>query len=67
MISPSAEYLAKLPHGKLPDRSDFKRFEGGDKSRQRYWRQAMGESERMGEEFLRLADGGEIAARLLPL
>ena len=67
MISPSAEYLAKLPHGKLPDRSDFKRFEGDDQSRQRYWRQAMGESQRMGEEFLRLADSGEIATRLLPL
>ena len=26
LVSPSREYLARLPHGKLPDRSDFKRY-----------------------------------------
>ncbi len=67
LVSPSPEYLASLPHGKLPDRSDFKRFEHDGDARERYWRQAMAESERMGDEFLGLADSGEIGARLLPL
>ena len=67
LVSPSPAYLASLPHGKLPDRSDFKRFEHDGDARERYWRQAMAESERMGDEFLRLADNGEIGARLQPL
>lgn len=67
LVSPSAAYLDSLPHRKLPDRSDFKHFEHDAVARERYWRTAMAESERMGDEFLRLASSGEIAARLLPL
>ena len=67
LVSPSPEYLESLPHRKLPDRSDFKRFEHDGDARERYWRQAMAESERMGEEFLRLAESGEIGARLREL
>jgi len=67
LVSPSREYLDSLPHRKLPDRSDFKRFEHDGDARERYWRRAMAESERMGEEFLRLADRGEIGARLKAL
>ncbi|MEO8102125.1 MAG: patatin-like phospholipase family protein [Betaproteobacteria bacterium] len=67
LVSPSPEYLASLPHRKLPDRSDFKRFEHDGDARERYWRRAMAESERLGDEFLRLADSGEIGSRLLPL
>ncbi|MWV17309.1 patatin-like phospholipase family protein [Pseudomonas sp. L-22-4S-12] len=67
LLSPSREYLAALPHGKLPDRSDFKRFLGDDGGRERYWRQAMAESERLGDEFLELADSGRLADRLQPL
>lgn len=67
LVSPSRDYLAKLPYGKLPDRKDFKRFELDFDGRYRYWRRAMSESERMGEEFLKLVESGEIAARLQPL
>ena len=67
LLSPSREYLANLPHGKLPDRSDFKRFLGNDMGRERYWRQAMAESERLGDEFLELADSGRLAENLQPL
>jgi hypothetical protein len=51
-VSPSRDYLAALPHGKLPDRKDFARFAGDDAGRQRYWRQAIAESDRLGEAFL---------------
>lgn len=67
LLSPSPDYLATLPAGKLPDRSDFKRFLGKDKDRQAYWRKAMAESERLGDEFLALVDSGRIGDRLLPL
>ena len=67
LVSPSPEYLDSLPHRKLPDRSDFKRFEHDGDARERYWRRAMAESERMGDEFLRLTESGEIGARLRAL
>lgn len=67
LLSPSREYLATLPHGKLPDRSDFKRYLGDDNGRERYWRQAMAESERLGDEFLELTDSSRLADRLQPL
>ena len=67
LVSPSRAYLDALPHRKLPDRSDFKRFEQDADARERYWRRTMAESERMGDEFLRLTESGEISARLQPL
>ncbi|AUG44234.1 hypothetical protein CXP47_19705 [Pseudomonas chlororaphis] len=67
LLAPSKEYLARLPYGKLPDRNDFKRFMGDDASRQKYWRSAMDESRRLGDEFLELAASGGLAERLLTL
>jgi hypothetical protein len=67
LLAPSREYLAGLPHGKLPDRSDFKRYLGDDAGRERYWRKAMAESQRLGDEFLELADSGRLGERLQPL
>lgn len=67
LLAPSREYLSRLPHGKLPDRSDFKRYLGDDTGRERYWRQAMKESERLGDEFLELADSSRLAQCLQPL
>jgi hypothetical protein len=67
LIAPSREYLARLPHGKLPDRTDFKRYLNNDDGRERYWRQAMAESARLGDEFLELVENGRLAERLQPL
>jgi hypothetical protein len=55
LVSPSRDYVAKLPHGKLPDRRDFARFTGDDAARMKYWRTAIGESARLGDEFLEFA------------
>lgn len=60
LLAPSPHYLASLPYGKLPDRSDFKRFMGQDKARQAYWRTAMAESQRLGDEFLELVETGRL-------
>ncbi|MDR8017735.1 patatin-like phospholipase family protein [Ectopseudomonas guguanensis] len=67
LVAPSREYLARLPHGKLPDRTDFKRYLGNDDGRERYWRQAMAESARLGDEFLELVESGRLVERLQPL
>jgi len=67
LLAPSRDYLARLPHGKLPDRTDFKRYLGNDAGRERYWRQAMAESARLGDEFLELVENGRLAEHLQPL
>jgi hypothetical protein len=55
LVAPSREYLARLPHAKLPDRRDFARFQGDDAARMKYWRHAIGESNRLGDAFLEFA------------
>ena len=66
VVSPSAEYLAKLPDGKLPDRKDFARYAGDDAKRMATWRHAIAESERLGEAFLEFAARPD-PSRVLPL
>ncbi len=67
LLAPSPQYLARLPYGKLPDRSDFKRFMGDAASRQRYWRTAMNESQHLGDTFLELVERGTLGDHLHPL
>ena len=66
LVSPSPEYVQALPHGKLPDRRDFARFAGDDAARMKYWRTAIAESTRLGDEFLEFARKPD-PARVVPL
>jgi hypothetical protein len=63
LVSPSREYLARLPHGKLPDRKDFNRYVDDPEARFKYWRFAMDESARLRDEFAALIQRGELGAR----
>ncbi|KPF49212.1 phospholipase [beta proteobacterium AAP121] len=66
LLSPKPEWVRRLPGGKLPDRSDFKRYGQDPASRQRLWRQALAESQRLADEFAELVrDGRPVEA--LPL
>lgn len=66
LLSPRPEWVRSLPGGKLPDRSDFKRFGDDHASRQRLWRGALAESQRLADEFAELVrDGRPVEA--LPL
>ncbi|MGB8855319.1 MAG: patatin-like phospholipase family protein [Burkholderiales bacterium] len=67
LVSPSANYLARLPYGKMPDRSDFKKFIHDPAARMRDWRTAVAESERLGQEFLDLTRGDNISPHIQPL
>lgn len=67
LVSPSPAYLASLPHGKLPDRSDFQRYRGDNAGRERYWRQTIAESERLGDEFLELMEKDKLIERMVDL
>ncbi len=51
LLSPSPQWIASLPGGKLPDRSDFKAWGDDVDGRQRVWRRALAESERLADEF----------------
>jgi len=67
LLAPSEAYLERLPHGKLPDRKDFTRYEGDDAGREKYWRLAMTESRRMGDYFIDMADTGRLGEIIQPL
>ena len=67
LVAPSPTYLARLPYGKLPDRRDYRRFVGDDAGRENYWRQAMANSQRLGDEFLELVEKGRLIERIQPL
>ena len=52
LVAPSREYLARLPGGRLPSRADFKAHLGDDATREKHWKRAIDESERLGDAFL---------------
>jgi hypothetical protein len=62
ILCPSRAFVDRLPGGRIPDRSDF--VECDDQTRLSRWRRVIGESRRLGDEFLALADGDAVAARV---
>ncbi|WP_166266892.1 patatin-like phospholipase family protein [Marinobacter caseinilyticus] len=67
LVAPSQEYLASLPNRKLPDRKDFERYVNDDAGREKAWRCAIAESDRLGDEFMELVATGKIREVLRPL
>jgi hypothetical protein len=66
LLSPSAQWIERLPGRKLPDRSDFKTWGDNIDGRQAVWRRALAESERLADEFAQLVDGaGPVHAQVL--
>jgi len=66
LVAPSPELLARLPNGKLPDRKDFYRYALAHEARERAWRQAMGECQRMADDFAHWITKPDLA-HVLPL
>lgn len=56
LISPSQAYLKSLPLGRLPDRKDFVLKGLTPQQRIQMWKQAVAESQRLGDEFLELVE-----------
>lgn len=56
MLTPSQELIAKLPQGKISDRSDFIKLDAATRKRQ--WRIVLNESERLASEFHELTVKG---------
>ena len=65
LICPSAEFVATLPHGKIPDRTDFRNFP--PRERIRIWRTVVAACEALAEEFVETIEKGELESRLQPL
>ncbi|WP_148294035.1 patatin-like phospholipase family protein [Azospirillum sp. B4] len=65
LLCPSVEFLAGLPHGKIPDRRDFRALPPAE--RQRYWCQAVAETDRLADEFLDAVDRDRIPDLLEPI
>jgi hypothetical protein len=65
LLAPTAQWVAGLPRGKLPDRGDFK-YHGDDvAARSRDWRRAIAESQRLRDEFARACDAASVHAEPL--
>ena len=65
LLAPNPAWVATLPGGKLPDRKDFTALD--DATRMRRWTQAVGECERLADEWRQWLDQGCPASRVLPL
>jgi hypothetical protein len=65
VLCPSAEFVAGLPGGKIPDRKDFLTFDHDERVRR--WRIVLAESRRLGDEFASLVESGTLPARIEPL
>lgn len=55
LLCPDEQFVAGLPQGKIPDRSDFNRM--GHDQRVRYWEQCVQASKALAEEFAQLISG----------
>jgi hypothetical protein len=64
LVHPSEEFIAALPHGRLPDRRDFIRLNDADRIRS--WRSVIERCRRLGDELEAALDGA-LAARVEPL
>lgn len=62
VISPTKEFVARLPGGRIPDRGDFKVFADNPSQRIEQWRRVVAESAALGEWFLECVAGGTIGS-----
>jgi hypothetical protein len=62
LIAPSPALLARLPNRKLPDRNDFYRYGLDHAGRERDWRRAIAECQRLADEAMRWLERPDPAA-----
>jgi hypothetical protein len=65
LLAPSAQFVASLPNGKIPERQDFKTM--SESARIRTWQGALDASARLGDELRELVATNRIADLLEPL
>ena len=65
LICPSAEFVSRLPYGKIPDRTDFLKMDQGQ--RMQSWRKTVNACRELADDLADVMDNGRVAARLQPL
>jgi hypothetical protein len=65
LVAPSEEFVAQLPHGKIPDRKDFNEIPA--QARIAYWTRVISESDRLAEHFLNVVAHSEPAQFIKPI
>jgi hypothetical protein len=65
LVSPSADFVARLPYGKIPDRRDFVKL--SPEQRVKAWRICVSACEALADEFNEVIEKEQLAARLQPL
>lgn len=65
VLCPSPAFIATLPGGKIPDRTDFKRYDPA--TRVRVWRESIARCEALAEDFERVWVEDRWAERVQPL
>ena len=62
LVVPSADFVARLPFGKIPDRQDFRKMDYDQRTD--YWQTVLQESHRLADDFSRLVESGEGLERI---
>lgn len=65
LISPSSEFVARLPNAKIPDRTDFLKYSPDE--RVKAWRGCVAACEELADDFNEVMERDQLAARLQPL
>lgn len=64
LVVPSEEFVAELPYGKIPDRTDFETLDYS--SRLSYWSTVLEKSKRLADDFSALVESGKGIADVRP-
>jgi hypothetical protein len=67
MVSPSRDYIAKLPDAKIPARQDFMKYRKNETDRFDKWQIVVQRSHDLGAQFLEACQSGDIARHVVPL
>lgn len=66
LVAPSREFTARLPLGKISDRTDFKRFAGRDDERLVYWKAVLDAGRILADAFMEAVESGAIRHNVRP-
>jgi len=65
LVTPSKDYVAQLPFGKISDRKDFTNFDAD--TRIKYWQKILAESEKLADDFSKLVEYGIGLEQIKPI
>ncbi|MGE6461501.1 patatin-like phospholipase family protein [Pseudoalteromonas tetraodonis] len=63
MITPSKEFVAGLPYGKIPDRNDFTNLDAD--TRIKYWNTVFSETEKLADDFDRKLNSENVELKII--